>query len=170
MTEYEIFDKDRGWEFKTEETKQAAYDRLCKCKMGMLISEDEFIAEATCRVQRDTDTLKAVYAKLEGFVSGGKIKAGEVYRFAKYGWCLSCPEAITAYQTDNDKWTVNNCDEVISENDALVRINRLWGFEVGRIKLIGTPYYCASDWQFIRFDCAAMGWLYAEGTLHQVWE
>lgn len=42
-------------------------------------------------------------------------------------------------------------------------------FETGRTHIIGTPYYDATDYQFIRFNCAHMAWLWQNGNLLQVY-
>lgn len=87
MTHYEIFMQERGWEFKTEESLKEAYDRNWKCKHDILITKDEFVAEAQKPTERTVE---------------------EVY-------------------------------------DAL------------------------ADYQFIRFDCAHMTWLWKNGNLYQVY-
>ena len=51
-----------------------------------------------------------------------------------------------------------------------MKVCREWGFEASRVKVIGTPYYDSTDWQFIRFDCAAMTWLWANETLYMVYK
>ena len=169
---YEKFVKDRGYEFKTQEELDAGYARLCKCSANALLTEEEFIAEATCGGrQRNTDALKKVYAKLALLVNNGKLKAAEVYRYARFGWCLNDADAIVAYEVDMcGKWVVNNCESKITVDEAILKINREWGFEASQIKIIGTPYYEATDWKFIRFDCARMGWLWEGHSLYQVIE
>ena len=42
-------------------------------------------------------------------------------------------------------------------------------FEVCRVQLIGTPYYDASDSNFIRFDCGGYGWLAKDGELYKLY-
>lgn len=51
-----------------------------------------------------------------------------------------------------------------------VEVNREWGFEASRIKIIGKAYYNATDWQYIRFNCAHMTWLWMNSNLYQVYE
>lgn len=166
-TAFEKFVLDRGWAFKTEEALRAGYDRAWKCSRDILMTESEFIAEAGeyCELE----TLKSVYAALVGMVEQKKITASEVYRYAYYKWCLRNPEAIVAYQEGRDKWIVNNCGTEVTEDEAVVAVNSEWGFEASRVKIIGTPYYDATDWQFIRFDCAHMTWLWKNGNLYQVY-
>ena len=79
--------------------------------------------------------------------------------YAYYAWCLREPEAISAYQigTGKDtpvhqKWAVNNCSQEITEAEASVAVCEEFGFEVSRVRIIGTPYYDATDWNFIRFE------------------
>ncbi|MEA5041339.1 MAG: hypothetical protein VB053_02245 [Oscillibacter ruminantium] len=173
ITDFEKFLLDRGWAFKTEEALRAGYDRAWKCSRGILLTEDEFAAEAGMGIsdfsQWSEDTAREVYNALAEFAKAGKITASEVYRYAYHKWCLRKPEAIVAYQEGRDKWIVNNCDTEISEDEAKVAVNSEWGFEASRIKIIGTPYYDATDWQFIRFDCAHMTWLWKNGNLYQVY-
>ncbi len=85
------------------------------------------------------------------------------------------PEAIIAYQIDpywetpiHRKWAVNNCSEEITEEAARVKVCEKFGFEASRVKIIGTPYYDATDWNFIRFDCAGWAWLMVDGAIRQV--
>lgn len=168
FTDLEKFILNNGWKFKTKEDFQAGYDRAWKCAHEILLTEDEFVIEAgECY---ETDTLKAVYAALVELVKQKKLTAGEIYSYAYFKWCLRNPEAVIAYQRERDKWEVNNCGTQISEEEARVRINREWGFEVSRIEIIGFPYYDATDYQFIRFDCAHMTWLWKNGNLYQVYE
>ena len=77
----------------------------------------------------------------------------------------------------------------ITEAEAKITINQFFGFEVGRIKILGTaetfrkegnrveqhqqftrtPQYCATDYNYIRFD--ANNWQYEmiNGQLYQYW-
>lgn len=54
--------------------------------------------------------------------------------------------------------------------EAIAKVNLEWGFEADRIKIIGTPYYDATDWQFIRFNCAGCQWLWAQDALYPVYQ
>lgn len=174
LTDFEKFVLDRGWAFKTEETLRAGYDRLWKCNRGILITENEFVEEAGLEIntfsQWNEDTAREVYNVLAGLVKVDKLTAAEVYRYAHFKWCLRNPAAIVAYQRERDKWEVNNCGTEITKEAAKVAVNGEWGFEASRIQIIGTPYYDATDWQFIRFDCAHMTWLWSNGNLYQVYE
>ena len=94
----------------------------------------------------------------------------DVYRYARFGWFLSATDAIIAYRTGpRDRWTVNNCDVQITEDRARLEICEEWGFEASRVWIIGQTYYDATDWNFIRFDCANMTWLMCNGELYQVY-
>lgn len=166
MTDFEKFVHDRGWEFKTEEALKAAYDRSWKCRHDILISKEEFVAEANRPTER---TVEEVYEALADMVNSKKLRASEVYSYARFKWCLDDPDAIVAYQTDSNRWEVNNCGTRISEDEAKIAVNSEWGFEASRIRIIGTPYYDATDYQFIRFDCAHMTWLWKNGSLYQVY-
>lgn len=167
ITAFEKFVLNNGYKFKTEDTLRTGYDRAWKCSHDILITESEFITEAG--EYYEPETLKAVYSALHRMVEQKKITNSEIYRYAYYKWCLRNPEAIIAYQEGRDKWLVNNCDTEVSEDEAKVAVNSEWGFEVSRVKIIGTPYYDATDYQYIRFDCAHMTWLWANGNLYQVY-
>lgn len=170
ITDCEKFVHERGWEFKTDDAIKAAFERLCKCKQDVLITQDEFIAEAAPRggEHREEMTI-SVYDALADLVNSGKLKAGEVYQYARFKWCFNNRKAIIAYQTEQDRWEVNNCGTEVSEDRAKVVVNREWGFEVSRIRIIGTPYYDATDYQYIRFDCGYMTWLWKNGSLYHVY-
>lgn len=168
LSHFEKFILDKGWAYKTEETLRAGYDRAWKCSHDILLTESEFITEAG--EHYEPEKLKATYAALVGMVEQKKITASEVYRYAYYGWCLRNPEAIIAYEEGRDKWIVNNCATAVSEDEAKMAVNSEWGFEVSRVKVIGTAYYDATDYQYIRFDCAHMTWLWKNGNLYQVYE
>lgn len=65
---------------------------------------------------------------------------------------------------------MNTCGEAISEDQARQRLNSKWGFEVSRIKLLGTSYYDATDWNFICFRCGPYDWLMRDGDLYQIYQ
>lgn len=171
LNDFERFVLDRGYLYDTEEELKSGYDRLWKATHGILVTAEEFAAEVKSRVKWDKalDT-SALYETLVQLVGEKKMKPGEVFGYAAYTWCLRNPEAVVAYQTAPDKWLVNNCDTEISADRARVEVCEEWGFEASRVRIIGTPYYDATDWQFIRFDCAHMTWLWANGNLYQVYE
>lgn len=171
MNDFEKFVLDRGYMYRTEGKLRAGYNRVWKSKHDILITESEFALEAGPRY--DAELLKVAYDVLVNLVKQEKIKPCDVYSFARYGWCLFNPEAIIAYETfssGRDKWIVNTCGTEIARSEAVVKINREWGFEASRINVIGIPYYCASDDQFIRFDGPGASWLWAGGDLCKVYE
>ena len=170
LSDFERFVLDRGYLYDTEEELQAGYARVLKASRGILITAEEFAAEVKSRVKWDR-TLDAtrVYETLTVLVQEQKLAPGEVFGYAVNTWCLRHPEAIVAYQESADKWLVNNCDTEISEERARIEVCEEWGFEASRIRIIGIPYYDATDWQFIRFDCAQMTWLWQNGNLYQVY-
>ena len=131
-----------------------------------LITEDEFIQLAGEIF--DTEKLRQVYVRLVELVGQGKLKEQDVVKYAKYRWCLCNPEAIIATEVDLIEYIVNNCNTAISENEAKVRINHEFGFEVSQITIIGTPYYEASDWQYITFECREFNWLWANANIYKV--
>lgn len=169
LSDFEKFILERGYLYDTEEELKAGYDRLWKATHGILVTAEEFSAEVKSRVKWDkTLDTSELYETLVQLVKEKKMKPGEVFGYAAYTWCLRKPEAVVAYQTDPEKWRVNNCDTEISEDRARVEVCEEWGFEASRVKIIGTPYYDATDWQFIRFDCAGMAWLWTDEGLYKV--
>jgi len=168
MISYDNFKRDCGWKYKTEAKLNAAYERRLKISQGGQLTEDEFIIE--CGGNYDAEKLRAVYARLIELIGEGKLGPSDTLAYAAYGWCLRNPEAIVAYERAQGIWEVNNCYTEISEDKAIIEVNGEWGFEASRVKIIGTPYYDATDYQFIRFDCAHMTWLWKNGSLYQVYE
>lgn len=175
LPDFERFVLDRGFYYDTEEKLKAAYDRAWKSRHNILVTEDEFIAEAgkggsNTFSQWNEEATREVYKTLAALAAAGKITNSDVYSYAVFGWCIRKPEAVVAYQEGRGKWIVNNCAEEITEEAARVAVCEEWGFEASRVQVIGTPYYDATDWQFIRFNCAHMTWLWQNGNLYQVYE
>ena len=143
-----------------------------KSSQGILVTEDEFIAEA-CK-HRDDDERRQnaskAYAALADLVRRDVIKPSDVYGYACYRWCMNHPEAIIAYREAPKKWLVNNCGTEIDCDKAVLAVNREFGFEANRIQIIGTPYYDASDWMFIRFNCCGWAWLWKNGSIYLVYD
>lgn len=166
LSDYDRFVLDYGWRYMTQKELQAGYDRRWKAAHDILVTAEEFLMEAE---KKPSDPATDVYETLIGLVEEKKIRPGEVFDYAHYRWCLNHPEAIIAYQTGRDKWTVSNCDTEITDDTARVKIQEEWGFEAGRVRVIGTPYYDATDYQFIRFNCGHMAWLWRNGDLLQVY-
>lgn len=174
QTDFEKFVLDSGFYYDTEEKFKAAYDRAWKSRHDILITENEFVAEvgkggSNTFSQWNEEAARETYKTLAALAADGKITNSEVYRYAVFGWCIGNPEAIVGYQRERDRWEVNNCGTEVSEDEAKEAINSEWGFEKDRVQLIGTPYYDATDWQFIRFDCGHMTWLWKNGNLYQVY-
>lgn len=159
--------------FETDEALKAGYDRYWKSGRKILITADEFVAEAELGLnpfpEEKRETIKEVYEILVESVRKNIISHFNVYEYARNSWCLDCPEAIKYYQIDANCFVVNSCSSKISENEAKIKINAEWGFEASRIKIIGIPYYESTDWQFIRFNCCGMSWLWADETLYKVY-
>ena len=170
LNDFEKFILDRGYLYDTEEELKAGYDRSWKASHGILVTAEEFDAEIKSRVKWDKalDTAK-LYETLVRLVQEKKLTPGDVMQYAVYTWCLRKPEAVVAYEEAPGKWLVNNCGTEISEERARVEVCEEWGFEASRVRIIGTPYYDATDWQFIRFDCAHMTWLWTNGNLYLVY-
>lgn len=166
LSDFDKFVLDNGYRYETREALQAGYERHWKAAHDILISLEEFLIEAE---KQPSDPATDVYNALVDLVEEKKLRPGEVLNYAHFHWCLDTPEAIVAWQTGRDKWTVNNCSTEITEEAALIKICEEWGFETGRTHIIGTPYYDATDYQFIRFNCAHMAWLWQNGNLLQVY-
>lgn len=164
-TSFQKFVVDYGFNYGTVVELNAAYDRWWKAQHNILISEKEFLTEAR---QQDDKITQNVYSVLVGLVNERKLSASKVYQYARFKWCLKKAAAIKAYECDPGKWVVNNCDTEISEKLAKIRVNEEWHFEADWIKIIGTPYYDATDWQFICFCTGDMAWLWSEGNLYQI--
>ena len=164
----ERFILDCGYKYDTQDALEAAYDRKYHADHGVLLTLDEFIAESG--KPYDVETLRIVYAKLKGFYELHRLTARELYNFARFKWCLQYPEAIIACQVDKQHWFVNNCDTAISIPEAQMRINDMFGFEASRIEITGTPYYDATNYQFIRFWVRDIAWLYCNDDLFRVLE
>lgn len=167
LSAFDKFVLDNGYKYETAGDLQAGYDRQQKADQDVLITLEEFLTEAG-RVQGDpaADT----YEVLAALVGEGKLRPRKVFGYAHYRWCLDKPEAVIAYQTGRDEWAVNNCGEEVTEEAARILVCEEWGFEASRVQIIETPYYDATDWQFIRFDCAHVPWLWQNGSLFQVYD
>lgn len=165
---YIKFISDEGWKYYTEEQLAAGYARRVKAEQGAPLSLEEFMAERG--VTGNNVLVKQLYHKLLPLVEKQALTALELYQFAKFGWCRNHPEAVIAYQTSPKSWAVNTCDEEISEDRALLLINSEYGFEASRIKLLGVPYYDATDWNFICFRCGCYDWLMRNGELCQIYQ
>lgn len=165
LNAFERFILNRGYLYDTEEELKAGYDRAWKAGHGLLVTAEEFEAEIKSQVKWDEELdVLPLYEVLSRFVREKKLAPRDAFEYAVHLWCLRKPEAIVAY-TDGSKWLVNDCGEEISEEQARIKVCEEWGFEANRVRIIGTPYYDATDWQFIRFDCAHMTWLWKNGKL-----
>lgn len=169
LNEFETFILKHGYLYDTEEDLKAGYDRAQKASCGIMLTAEEFSAEVKSRVKWDKELdVPRLYKALSRLVKEKRLEPGEAFSYAVYGWCLRKPEAVVAYEGERG-WIVNNCDTEISEERARIEVCEEWGFEASRVRIIGTPYYDATDWQFIRFDCAYMTWLWKNGNLYQVY-
>ena len=172
-SDYEHWVTSYGSRYDTEEALAAAYARRMKNSQNILVTEEEFVTEACTGVCGDVNlresAARKTYRALAALVECGVMKPSEVYGYACYSWCLRSPEAIVAYQESRDKWHVNNCETKVTAEEAVLAVNREFGFEASRIKIIGTPYYDATDYMFIRFNCAGWAWLWKNGNIYSVY-
>lgn len=166
--QYAKFLMDEGWKYDTENEALAGYQRKVKSVTGTLLTFEEFLEEL--RDYDNVELLRKLYHTLHGYVEQGILRPLCVYQYAKFRWCLKKPEAAIACQIGRDCWAVNNCAEAISEERAKLLINSEFGFEASRIKLLGIPYYDATDWNFICFHCGAYDWLMRDGELHRIYQ
>ncbi|MEH2937491.1 hypothetical protein [Lawsonibacter sp. JLR.KK007] len=165
---YAKFLSDEGWKYDTETDALAGYARLIKAEQKIPLTWEEFWSEL--QMEGDLSAAQKLYRILRRHMDNGALNAYELYGYARHRWCVRCPEAVIAYQTGPKCWAVNNCGEAISEERAIQRLNSEWGFEASRIKLLGTPYYDATDWNFIPFRCGRYDWIMQNGDLHQIYQ
>lgn len=165
---YAKFLFDEGWKYDTEEDALAGYSRMVKAKQGTPLSWEEFCAEL--HMEGDTSAAQKLYQNLCKHMKKGALSAYELYGYARHHWCIKHPEAVIAYQIGPKRWAVNNCGETISEDRARLLINSEWGFEASRIKLLDTPYYDATDWNYISFRCGSCDWVMQDGELYQIYQ
>lgn len=161
------FARDNGWKYENEDDLRTAYARKAKSTQGIPLTEEEFLAELNVE---EVDKGRQLYAKLYPLVEKGAIKALDLYQYARFRWCLHHPEAVIACEIGPKRWAVNNCGEDISADRAKLILNKEWGFEVSGIEILGTPYYDATDWNFIRFRCRSVEWVMCNDSLHQVYQ
>lgn len=167
MTDFEQFVRDYQHKYPTDEALKAAYDRRWKAAHGILLTQEEFRLETYTDSE---DDIGPVYEKLLSLLKIGALNERDVYNYAHYRWCLASPEAIVAFEIGpKNQWVVNNCGTELSTELAIDKINDEWRFEREYIEIIGTAYYDASDWNFIRFNVDGVQWLMHEGELHQIY-
>ena len=172
-SDYEHWVTSYGGRYDTEDALAAAYARRMKNSQGILVTEEEFLAEACVVLYMDAELRESAaktYRALAELVEHGFMKPSDVYGYACYGRCLRHPEAIIIYQEEQNKWHVNNCETKVTVEEAVLAVNREFGFEASHIKIIGTPYYDATDWNFIRFNCAGWAWLWKNGNIYSVYD
>ena len=163
LSAIEKFTLNNGWRYATQEALQAAFARRTKSE---LLTEEEFLEEAGAQ---EMPSAKKAYQVLSEMARNGMIDSAEVYLYAHYRLCIDRPEVIIAYrEVFSDAWRVNKCAEEASPEKALLFLNRDFGFEASRICIIGVPYYDATDYYYIRFDCGGIHWLAQDGELYRV--
>lgn len=165
---YAKFLMDEGWKYDAEEDALAGFERREKSASGALLTFEEFLLEL--RMEGSTSGAEQLYHVVCGLVKKGALSAYDLYQYARFRWCLKHPEAIAACEIGPKRWAVNTCDETVTEEWATLRLNSEFGFEASRIKLLGTPYYDATDWNFIRFRCGSYDWLMWNGELHKIYQ
>lgn len=164
---FHAFARDYGWKYETKEDFRTAYARKTKSTQGIILTEDEFLSELQVE---DVTEGRRLYAALHPLVEKGAIKAFDLYQYARFKWCLHHPEAVIACEIGPKRWAVNNCGEEVTEGRAKQLLNEEWGFEVSQIMILGTPYYDATDWNFIRFRCKGVEWVMCNDSLYQVYQ
>lgn len=164
---YKQFKQDNLWRYKDEGSLNLAFERYLKYSNQLPLSEAEFLAEAN---SSKNENARIAYAVLLCLFEKKQLPPQQIYLYARHGWCINNPEAIVAYQVSGTDWKVNNCSTLISQENAILKVNKEWGFEASRISIKGMPYYDATDWQFVAFNCAGISWLWANDSLEQIWE
>lgn len=165
---FEKFVLDNGYLYDSSDALKAGYDRAWKAQHGITLTEEEFAAEVMSRGK--LVDASGLYEAVMEHVNAGRLTAGDVMQYAHYRWCVNRPEAVIAYHVGREKWAVNNCSEEITEEAARIEVCEEFGFEASRVKIIGTPYYDATDWNFIRFNCSGRAWLMKNGEIYRVYE
>ena len=166
--QYKKFLCDRGWEFETEAEATAAYARMKKASSGAMLTEEEFLLEL--KPEDTSDLNKQLYNRLCELVEQGALRAADLYQYAHFKWCFRHPEAVIACEVGRKRWVVNNCGEEIAAERAQQIIHNEWGFETALVEIVGTPYYDATDWNFICFHCGPYDWIMQDGELHQIYQ
>ncbi len=164
---FQAFLRDEGWKYDTEDDILTAYARKVKSYQGTPLTEDECLAELGTEYALEG---RQLYTKLHPLVQSGALKASDLYKYARFKWCLRHPDAVIACETGPKRWVVNNCGEEISTDRAKQIISNQWGFDIGRIEILSTPYYDATDWNFIRFRCANVDWVMHNDSLDQIYQ
>ena len=168
MMTFGQFARDYRCEYPTDEALKAAYDRRWRAEHDILLTAEEFKLETRTEPESDVGP---TYEKLLQLLELGALKERDIYNYAHFCWCLSSPEAIIALQIGpKNKWAVNNCGTKLSAELAIDKINDEWRFERAYIEIVGTAYYDATDWNFIRFNVDGVSWLMHNGGLYQVYE
>lgn len=174
LDDFEKFVLDQGYRYPAKAALEAAFERRWKTRHSILLTAEEFESEAMSGGKM-TGKFREVYDVLIDHIQAERLEKSSLLEYACFRWCLKNPEAIIAYQTDvgkdlpiSRKWAVNNCSAVISEESARLCSCEEFGFEASRVKIRGTAYYDASDWNFIRFDCVGWAWLLHNGEIKQI--
>ena len=168
LSDLEIFTLDNGHRYPTEDALEAGWARISKAREKVLLTKEEFLAEADAKAE-EMETATEAYRVLLELASLGILNEYDVYQYAHYRWCIQFPQAIVSYYSEIfDIWLVNNCDTEISAEAAVMYICREFGFEASHIKIVGTPYYFSTDSCFIRFDCRYISWLAKDGEIFQL--
>jgi len=168
MMTYEEFEREYRSYYPLPDAIKAAYERLQKSGRNELLTFEEFALETR---MEDLESVRPAYDRLVALVQRGALFERDVYQYAHYRWCIRNADAIVAYETGpHNMWEVNSCDTELSQGLAIDKINDEWRFEREYIEIVGTAYYDASDWNFIRFDVDGMHWLMHDGELDQVYD
>lgn len=168
LNDYERFVVSEGSKYESEFLLKKGYDRYWKYQHNLPITSIEFYEESKAQGSLLTQgSLHAIYEKLQKLVEQDCLDERIFYVFAHQIKCTD-PADIVVYKT-NVGYVINTIYSKLPIADALIAINKQWGFEVGQIELIGQPYLENDDTaQFIRFDCSGHKWLWSNGNLLKV--
>lgn len=168
LNDYERFVVSEGSKYESEFLLKKGYDRYWKYQHNLSITDEEFYEESKAQGSLLTQgSLHAIYEKLQKLVEQNCLDKRIFYIFAHQIKCTD-PDDIAVYKT-NVGYVINTVYTKLPVVDALIAINKQWGFEVGQIKLIGQSYLENDDTaQFVRFDCRGHKWLWSNGSLLKV--
>jgi hypothetical protein len=85
------------------------------------------------------------------------------HRFAwvYYSW-------VDRPEIENNKYAENTCPTIISRDKAIEVIHLNLGFDKRLIRIAGTAYYEATDWNYIRFAVRGWAFVFQDDSLYVV--
>ena len=96
---YIKFISDEGWKYETEEELAAGYARMVKAEQGSPLIWEEFWAELRMD-DNDPAAAQKLYQTLRRHMENGALSAYDLYKYARFRWCVRHPEAVVAYRPE----------------------------------------------------------------------